>query len=128
MHASTIVILEIHHTLQDLLCLTQVIEGNLLTSEQLLVHIWMLELSAYRNPLPFARSSLMCTCAVYIPSDVDSVVYQTELLVRSLMLELVSILSPEVDHEIDDFLGCLRNLDRIRLDVRNSKSLFLHRI
>ena len=62
---------------------------------------------------------------VRVLSDVDRLVHQTHLLVRSLVFKVIAVLLAEVEDELNDLRSCVGDLDRVRLDVCDSEALLL---
>src|SRR5690606_4081887 len=100
--------------------LTHVIKLDRLIREQLLEHVRVLELRAYGSPL--------CTINAFCLSDINRLVYETELVVRSLVLEVVSISLTELEDLLDDLRGRLRDLDRVSLNMSNRETVLLHEV
>src|SRR5580765_736175 len=74
----------------------------------------MLELSSHTSPVPPATSNIY------------RIVDKTEPFVRRFELELIPVFPPKMSNELDNVLICIRNLDRIRLDVDRSITMLLN--
>src|SRR5690606_28424139 len=85
-----------------------------LSCEQRLVHIWVLELCSDRSPL------------ITSPSNINSVVDQTEPIVCDLMLEVVAILLPVFGDEINNLRSPTGDFNRVSFDVRYREAAFLN--
>src|ERR1044072_2599101 len=97
-------------TFGDLLCFGKIVRKNWFTAKQRLEYVRNFELSSNGVPFRILPGHL---------GDVNSVVDETELIVGRFVLEIVAILLTEVEHEIDDLRVCVRDLDRVGLDVDN---------
>ena len=86
--------------------------------EELLEDIGDLELSAGR--CPFAG-----VFTVLILGDVDGVVHQAHTVIGGLMLKNITVHFAILHDELNDLRRGIRNLDRVRLDMSNSKASFL---
>ena len=66
----------------------------------------------------------MLTTKVF--GNINSVVDQTHSVVRSLVLEGVTVQLTVIHDKLDNIIRSVRNLDRIRLDVSDGKTTLLH--
>jgi hypothetical protein len=86
--------IQIYSTFLNLLRLAVVPKRNRFVTEKVLVDVRMLELRANSSPL----SVLTCS----FPSNIDSVVCQAESVIRSFMLEVVTVQLPKSITRIDN--------------------------
>src|SRR5699024_732592 len=101
-------------TLLDALLLDVVLKHHVLLREQTLEYYRVCELSTGSGPsIPILR-------------HVYRVVHKTELLVGRFMFEVIPIPLAEVHHLLNDVLVCIRNLNRVRLDVCYVVTLLLY--
>src|SRR5690606_29219293 len=105
------------HCRCDRLRLAHILELNWFVGEETLLDIGVSELSTGCGP-----------GSIRLLSDEDRIVHETHLTICFLVLELVSILSAEVHDELDDLRSCIRDLDRVGLDVNDLEALFLNRM
>src|SRR5690606_2327955 len=102
----------------DSLGFTHVLELNRLPREHRLIDIGMLELSAHSSPLVSGLVLGLC--------NIDRVIHETELVVRSLVLEHIAVASAELEDLLDDLRCCVGDLDGVGLDVSYREALLLH--
>jgi hypothetical protein len=109
--------IKVHSTLGNALGLAEIVERDLLVGlEERLVYVGVLELRT--NCVPLA----------VVLRHVHRVIDEAELLVCNLMLELVSELGAEEHHLFDDIGCCIRNFDRVRLDVHDLEPELLNEV
>lgn len=72
----------------------------------------------------------MCTgCgpfSVFILGDINSIVYQAHSVICSLMFKGVAIPFSIIHNKLNNLRSCVRNLNRIGLNMGNSKAPFLY--
>ena len=91
-------------------------------TEQFFENIRNLELGACGSPFVCMFTALIDDTLSIILGNVHGVVYQTDTVVSSLMLENITVLTAIFIDKIKNIVSDIRNLDGIRLDVRYDES------
>ena len=130
----SLVFIKVDCTLRYRLGFTKVVEHNIFVGEKRFKHVRHLKLSTSRSPMTalllvlFRNIAVLCLCCICIEilCDINGVVHKAHFFVCSLMLKRVPVLFRKIHAEVDDFRRCIRNLDRVRLDVRHRETTLLH--
>ena len=117
----------------DRLGLAHVLEQDFLFREQFLEHIRNLELGAGRRPfagvLPNITRHIPIRLLAFllrgIFGNIDRVIHQAHPVIGGLVLKDITVLFAVIHDELDNLRRCVRDFDGVRLDVGNSKALFL---
>src|SRR5688500_6072311 len=116
---------QVHGALGDLLRFTEVVEADLVVAlaKQLLEDVRVLELRTDRGP----GTDELLLAGPAVLRHVHRVVHESELAVRSLVLEVVAVLLAEFFHELDVLVGGVGDLHRVRLDVNDLGTTLMER-
>ena len=64
--------------------------------------------------------------AVFVLGNINSVINKAHTLVCSFVLKCVAVPFTKLNYKVDDFRSSIWDLDRVRLNMRNSKAPFLN--
>ena len=111
-------------------------------TKQSLKHIRDLELSSCCSPLTgmllIILENIFCRIYILFPikinafinisilSNIHGIIYQTHAIIRGFMLKCIPILLTKLNHKGYNFRSSIRNLNRIGLNMGNSKALLLN--